>query len=391
MGWIIALCSIAIAGLDWLAIGRFMDRRSRLFKGVIGVLWVIDLSPQIFSLGCFLFTSDNPTIVYQISGWISFLYMVLAVSHAPLSLSLVVSRRRWAWWLGGATMVAAIGIFLYSLIVTRTDYEVRKVVIESDRLPQHFDGYRIVQLSDFHIGTMLNPEAELSQIAEISNSLRPDIVAFTGDIINIRYSEIEEPIAKVLCKIESRDGVFTVMGNHDLGGYIKDSISLPQEVNTARLISRQEELGWRVLDNKTSYICRDGDSIAITGISFPKILHEDRHSSKMPDIGLEKIYSDVENDCFNITLCHIPQLWDDILATHKVDLTLAGHVHAMQMALQIGDMRISPSRIQYRRWSGLYEQQGSYLYINDGIGYIMYPMRIGARPEITLFELRKAK
>ena len=391
MIWIIALCSIAVAWLDYLATKKFLSGRQKLLKWVLGALWAIDAMPFIFSLGCFLFTSDNPTELHLASGWISFAYMVLVISHAPLSLCLALSKRAWLWLTGGVAMVGAMAIFIYSMVITRTDYEVRRVVIESAELPESFDGYRIVQISDLHIGTLLKPEQEITQIAEICNELQPDMVAFTGDLVNIRYSELSDSVCEALKKFRYKDSFYSIIGNHDLGGYIKDSISLTQEVNTERLLSRERSLGWRVLDNQTEYIKRGADSIAITGISFPKELHEDRHSSKLPDIGLDRIYGDVAKGVFNITLCHIPQLWEDILALHPVNLTLSGHVHAMQMILTVGNMRISPSRIQYKRWSGLYEKQGHYLYINDGIGYVMYPMRVGARPEITLFELRSKK
>ncbi|MBQ5623342.1 MAG: metallophosphoesterase, partial [Alistipes sp.] len=152
--------------------------------------------------------------------------MVVVISHAPLSFAIALFSRRWIHVLGGGVMVVAISIFFYSMLKTRTDYEVRSVVIESSKLPAQFDGYRIVQISDLHIGTMLNAEQEISQIAEICNSLNPDMVAFTGDLVNIRYSEINEQIFKSLQKFQYKDGLYSVLGNHDIGTYIKDSISL---------------------------------------------------------------------------------------------------------------------------------------------------------------------
>ncbi|MBQ1980829.1 MAG: metallophosphoesterase, partial [Alistipes sp.] len=200
--------------------------------------------------------------------------MVVVISHAPLSFAIALFSRRWIHVLGGGVMVVAISIFFYSMLKTRTDYEVRSVEIESSKLPAQFDGYRIVQISDLHIGTMLNAEHEISRIAEICNSLKPDMVAFTGDLVNIRYSEINEQIFKSLQKFQYKDGLYSVLGNHDIGTYIKDSISLTPEFNTERLIDLQERLGWKLLDNKTYYIKRGVDSIAITGISFPKTMYE---------------------------------------------------------------------------------------------------------------------
>lgn len=391
MIWIIALCSLMIAYVDFLCIKRFGDRHSRRFRAVVSTIWAIDLMPLIFALVCFLFTSDNPTWLGIVSGWMYFIYIVVVISHAPFSFAIALFSRRWIHVLGGGVMVVAISIFFYSMLKTRTDYEVRSVVIESSKLPAQFDGYRIVQISDLHIGTMLNAEQEISQIAETCNSLKPDMVAFTGDLVNIRYSEINEQIFKSLQKFQYKDGLYSVLGNHDIGTYIKDSISLTPEVNTERLIALQERLGWKLLNNKTDYIKRGVDSIAITGISFPKTMYETQHSSDIPDIGLDKIYSEIPRQCFNITMSHIPKLWDKILEVYPADLTLSGHVHAMQMAMRVGTWRLSPSMILYKRWSGLYSEAGRYLYINDGIGYAMYPMRIGARPEITLIELKCSK
>lgn len=391
MIWIIALCSLMIAYADFLCIKRFWIRHSRRFRAVVSTIWAIDLMPLIFALVCFLFTSDNPTWLGIVSGWIYFIYMVVVISHAPLSFAIALFSRRWIHVLGGGVMVVAISIFFYSMHKTRTDYEVRSVVIESSKLPAQFDGYRIVQISDLHIGTMLNAEQEISQIAEKCNSLKPDMVAFTGDLVNIRHSEVNKPIFRALQKFKYKDKLYSVLGNHDIGTYIKDSISLTPEVNTERLIEIQNRLGWSVLDNQTDYIKRGNDSIAIIGISFPKAMHKKQHSSDITEMGLEEIFATVPKNIFNITLSHIPKLWDNILATYPADLTLAGHVHAMQMAVKIGNWRLSPSRLLYKRWSGLYREAGHYLYINDGIGYAMYPMRIGARPEITLIELKCSK
>lgn len=245
MIWIIALCSLMIAYVDFLSIKRFGDRHSRRFRAVVSTIWAIDLMPLIFALVCFLFTSDNPTWLGIVSGWMYFIYMVVVISHAPLSFAIALFSRRWIHVLGGGVMVVAISIFFYSMLKTRTDYEVRSVVIESSKLPAQFDGYRIVQISDLHIGTMLNAEHEISRIAEICNSLKPDMVAFTGDLVNIRYSEINEQIFKSLQKFQYKDGLYSVLGNHDIGTYIKDSISLTPEVNTERLIDLQERLGDR--------------------------------------------------------------------------------------------------------------------------------------------------
>ena len=169
MIWIITLCSIAIAYADFLCIRRIADCRSRKFKVIISILWVIDLMPLIFSAICFLLTSDNPTWLGIVSGWINFIYMIAVIAHAPLSIAIATTSRKWIWCMGGVVMGIAIWIFFYSMIKTRTDYQIKRVVIESAKLPNEFDGYRIEQISDLHIGTMLDTEKEIEEIAEICN------------------------------------------------------------------------------------------------------------------------------------------------------------------------------------------------------------------------------
>lgn len=390
MIWILLACSIAMAYVDYRAIGR-LCRTSAHRRGWLVALWTLDALPALSWLFALVISRDNPTWISMVMLWANWAYMMLVIARAPLMISIAVWRRGWIRAVGAVTSVVIMVIFVYGTICTRTDYEVRSVMITSSRLPKAFDGYRIVQISDMHIGTMLDAEREVGQIVDICNSLDADAVFFTGDLVDIRYSEITPAIAQQLSRLRSRDGLFSVTGNHDLGVYIRDSISLSPDENVARLIAAQQRMGWHVMDDRSEYVVRGSDSIAITGIAFSQELQEHRHSSHIPDIDIDRLYANQPDSLFNITLSHIPQLWDMILAGRYADLTLSGHVHAMQMKLPIGKRGLSPSRVKYKRWSGLYEEQGRWLYINDGLGCVAYPMRIGARPEITLIELHSSR
>lgn len=377
-------------GVDLMAVGRLAgngNRRRRTATTICAL--AADLLPFLSMAAVFFLSRDNTTGVMMFSAWMFYLYMITAVARVPFNLAAVLSRNRAVRTAGAAVSLAMIAMFVYGMAVTRTDYEVKRVTIESDRLPAAFDGYEIALISDIHIGTMLRPQKELARIAELCDSLHPDMVAFCGDLVNIRYTEIDAPIARALARFSAPDGVFSVIGNHDIGVYIRDSVSLTPEENTARLIEKETEAGWRVLDDRTEYIRRGADSIAVTGISFTRTLHEERHSPHIPAVGLDEIYASVPDSLFDITLAHIPQLWTPILEKRLADLTLSGHVHAMQMKFPAGELGVSPARLLYPRWSGLYEENGRALYINDGIGCVLYPMRIGARPEITLITLKR--
>lgn len=387
MIWVLLACSIILAWIDFQVVHKFIAESRNRWRW-ISVLWTIDALPFIQTAFSFLFMRDNPTWIGVVSLWVVWLYILLAISRLPFMLAMLFCRRMWVRISGLGVTLALMALFVYGMAVTRTDYEVRRVVVESAKLPKSFDRYKILQISDLHIGTMINPQQELNEIFDICNSLDADLVAFTGDLVDIRYSEITSPIAKALAELKSRDGIYSVLGNHDIGAYIQDTVSLSAQMNTSRLIAEQERLGWQVLDGKTEYIRRGADSIAITGISFTPELQEHRHSSSLPKVDVAAAYGKCSDRMFNVTLSHIPQLWDVVIDQGFADLTLSGHVHSMQLKIPIGRRGLSPSRLKYRRWSGLYEEDGRYLYINDGLGCVMYPMRIGVRPEITLFELR---
>ena len=387
MIWILLVCSLVMLWIDRRAMNSF-DISVAARRRWLAALWLTDVLPFLV-MAFALLLHDNPTWLSVMMLWAVWAYVVLSIARFPTMATVAFFRRNWVRVMGAAVSVLAVVIFVYGMAVTRTDYEVRRVVIESEKVPGSFDGYKIVQISDMHVGNMVCQQQELNEIISICNGLEADAIAFTGDLVDIRYSELTDEVLERLARLKARDGIYSVTGNHDIGVYVKDSISLPPAVSIQKVIEAQRKIGWRVLEDETIHLRRGEDSISLTGISFSPVLQEFRHSAKIPDVAIEKAYDGKAEGGFNITLVHIPQLWDVIVSKQLADLTLSGHVHAMQMKLPIGKRGISPSRVKYRRWSGLYEQSGRLLYINDGVGYVLYPMRIGARPEITLFELRR--
>lgn len=184
-------------------------------------------------------------------------------------------------------------------------------------------------------------------------------------------------------------GVVAVTGNHDAGVYIKDSIAHPAQASLAEVVARQREMGWRVLEDTTVYLRRGGDSISLTGLSFDPALRHLRHAPDLPPANLNAAYRGVPDSLYNITAVHIPQLWDQIAGEGYGDLTLSGHVHSMQLKIGLFGHAFSPAQLIYTRWSGRYDEKGRTLYINDGTGYVAFPMRLGAWPEITLITLKR--
>lgn len=385
--WVInILCSATMMWLDYRIATLLKSEGRKRNNFYLAAAWFFDTIP-FWWWAISMLWSDNPTWMSMASMWLSFIYMIEVVARGPFALAVVFGK---GWWriIGAIVSFTIIAIFFYGMAVTRTDYEVRNVKIESCNLPKSFDGYRVLQFSDLHIGSMVNPEREVAKIVSIANAQKADVIIFSGDLIEIRQSELTPHIMSTLRELKAKDGIYSVIGNHDRGVYVRDSITITPAMTTAQVIASERAMGWRVLDDESAFIYRGGDSIAITGISFSQELQEKRHSSHLPDIGITDAYNGLNSNIFNITISHIPQLWEQIIELGIADITLSGHIHAMQIKLPIGQRGISPSQIKHKWWSGLYEESGRWLYINDGIGCAMWPMRIGARPEITVIELK---
>lgn len=143
------------------------------------------------------------------------------------------------------------------------------------------------------------------------------------------------------------------------------------------------------MDNESRYVRRGSDSISVTGVNFPigKKLNG-RQNVDFARCDFDAAYRGVPDSLFNLLIAHTPEVWDEALATGRADLTLSGHVHAMQLKIRLGGWAWSPAEWMYDRWSGLYEEDGKYLFVNDGMGYVMYPMRIGTYPSITVITLK---
>ena len=333
----------------------------------------------------FFINEQNCAFMMKLSMGMLTTYLALSIPRLLFYLFWLPTRRKCWLWVATTVSSALLITFLYSIFITRTDYEVKEVELCYENLPAEFNGYRFAFISDIHTGSMVNAAKEVREITDIINSLDVDAVFFGGDIINVHHSEITETLLVEYSRLKARDGVFMVLGNHDTGAYIKNSNKAKREGNIAGLVSKMERAGWYVLKDSTVYIYRGNDSISVTGIDYNEELLEYKHSmDAIKGVDLDCIYNNVNDSVFNITLSHLPQLWYSICDGGFSDLTLSGHIHAMQM--KFGSF--SPARFMYKEWSGLYEREKGKLYINDGIGCVGYLARFGsARPEITLIEL----
>ena len=386
----ILVLSLLLVWADWVAYRRYVSPCPRVWvrRAVAIILIIANILPYVAV--AMMYLSDKPSMVSTM--WLITIYTLLSLSRLALYAGILIIKNCYAKWVVGVSLCTIVAcVLLVGVVRTRKELTVKSTEILSARLPEAFDGYRIAFFSDLHIGSITSVTEMCRNVVEQINSLDVDLVVFGGDLVNVSYEELSPELQTVLGGIKSRDGVVAVIGNHDTGVYVRDTVALPLEENTRQLKERIAQMGWRVLDDETEWLVRGEDSLTLTGIGFSHELLEHRHSASVADsLDLRPIYERVPDDKFNISVSHMPQLWRKISAIGYGDLVLSGHVHAMQMKFRIGGCEFSPAQLMYKEWSGHYKEQNSHLYITDGVGSVGFHLRIGAPPEITELTLRRA-
>ncbi len=293
-----------------------------------------------------------------------------------------ISRSVFLNWLGMATGGFLFGSLVYGFS-NKYNYQLKKIKLHFDNLPDGFKGMKIVQFSDVHSGSFTNKKA-VSRGVKMIMDQQADLIFFTGDLVNDISTEMKTYM-DVFSQVKAPLGVYSIFGNHDYGDYIKwpvDGVSKAQ--NLENLAQVHAELGWQLLRNRHVVIERNGDQMPIIGVENWSNI------GRFPKYGdLPKAYNGTENFPFKILLSHDPSHWDAQVRPEfpDIDLMLAGHTHGMQFGVELPGFRWSPVQYVYKEWDGLYEKGKQKLYVNPGYGFIGYPGRVGILPEITVFEL----
>lgn len=264
------------------------------------------------------------------------------------------------------------------------DYRVHRHVLRLPNLPKSFDGIRIAQLSDIHSGSFFNKTAVQGGVEMLLRE-KPDLVFFTGDLVNNVTKEVKDYI-DIFGKVSAPLGVYSTLGNHDYGDYVSWSSPAAKQQNLKDMYTAHKAMGWNLMLNEHKLIQQGADAIAILGV-------ENYGSGRFPKYGkLEQAYRGTEDIPVKLLLSHDPSHWDmEVRPKYKdIDLTFSGHTHGMQFGIEIGKFKWSPAQYIYPQWAGLYRQDQQYLYVNRGYGYLGYPGRIGILPEITIIELQSA-
>lgn len=287
-------------------------------------------------------------------------------------------------------------VMWWGALVTPRQLEVTEVEIASERIPRGFDGFRIAQFSDAHVGTWGDDTSFIEKLVASINDLHPDVIFFTGDIVNRETGELE-PFVEAFSRLSAPDGVYSILGNHDYGDYKVWPSDSDKADNMARLKNLQEGMGWTLLDNTHSFLRSGNDSIALIGVGNWGEPPFHQYGDLRKAYPADSVSGNGLNDgTFKILLSHNPEHWrQEVSKVSNIDLTLSGHTHAMQFMIDLFGYRWSPAEWRYEEWGGLYGKDGRdgemYIYVNIGCGEVGMPFRIGATPEITLITLHSTK
>jgi uncharacterized protein len=280
----------------------------------------------------------------------------------------------------GGTTVAG---FAYGILSGAHDYRIRRVKLPLKNLPRQFHGMTIAQISDIHSGSFFNKTAVKGGV-EMLMAQKPDVVFFTGDLVNNTADEVKNYI-DIFDKIKAPLGVFSTLGNHDYGDYYQWPSAAAKQKNLQDLMEAHRLLGWDLLNDTHRKLKIDGDQIGILGI-------QNWGQGFIQKGDLAKAHANTQDLPVKLLLSHDPTHWNaQVTPNYKdIDVAFAGHTHGMQFGVELGNFKWSPVQYRYKQWAGLYQEGEQFLYVNRGYGYIGYPGRVGMLPEITIFELVKA-
>ncbi len=297
-----------------------------------------------------------------------------------------ISRNEFLAGIGAISATIPVLTMTWGVVSGAHDYTIRRRKLNIANLPANFEGYKILQISDIHCGSFWNRTA-VKRGVEMINAEAADAVFFTGDIVNNKASELED-WTDVFSKIKSKDGVFSVLGNHDYGDYVPWETPAQKQDNLQQLMRLQrEDLGWDLLINEHRMLERGGERISVIGIENWGA------KGRFPKYGdLKKATEGISNDTVQLLLSHDPSHWkEQVIPEYPyINAMFAGHTHGMQFGIEVGSIKWSPVRYFYPEWADLYKQGNQQLYVNRGFGYIGYPGRFGILPEITVFTLHSA-
>jgi len=354
------------------------DRQAGTFAGIRLYITGIFVSYMALKIGLCLFMLGED--VYRFFKW-SFQKIQSPKVKTPLA-----SRRKFVSQLALGVSAIPFVSLLGGMIKGKYNYRVFKYTLHFDDLPDAFDGYQITQFSDLHSGSFDNAK-KVQYGIDMINEQKSNAVFFTGDLVNTFASEFKD-WKESFSKIQAKDGVFSILGNHDYGDYHDWETQTAKQVNFKNIVKSHDDMGWQLLMNENISIQRGSDQLKIIGV-------ENWGNGRFKKKGdLDVASKGIDPKDFKILLSHDPSHWNEIAKNHhsNCQLTLSGHTHGMQFGIEIpGFLKWSPAQYRYPQWAGIYEYDKRKINVNRGFGFLAYPGRVGIMPEITVITLKKGK
>lgn len=388
----IILFLVVFAFLAWLSYKNFsaiIEKKSRnhvkwffvLFNGLalLGfiILYIYPYQP--------LQATNYPTYFYF--NAILFTLFIINISNA-LSFILHKVFERKSNALPYAGLLISIGIscgMIYGVLWGSHKILINKIELEFDNLPASFNNYKIIQFSDIHIGSLLQSNILLDKTQAIIVKQNPDLLLFTGDLVN-NFANEAEGFRTVLKKMTNNRQAFSILGNHDYGDYTTWESEEKKQENQEGIVATLNETGFLLLDNKNTVIKKNNDSIFLAGV-------ENWGHPPFPQYAdLEKALQRIPSEAFTILMTHDPAHWDSkVKHRGDIELSLSGHTHGMQWGVKLAGIKFSIAWLANKYWGGLYRNNNSVLYVNTGLGNVGIPWRFDMAPEITVFTLKRSK
>lgn len=369
----IDLLMFAVTVTSFVSMGVFYEKGLSVTIGwinlLLGLATTFTVAKMVYVLPLFL--ED----IYRIISW-----GIQLVTTENVEFE---SRRKFINNIGLGIAALPFTSFMYGVFIGRYNFRVFNTQLSFKDLPSSFDGFKIVQISDVHSGSFDSMEA-MKKGLNLVMEQKPDIILFTGDLVNNLAKEFD-PYIHLFKNLEAPYGKFSVLGNHDYGLYMNWEKEEDRLENHENIKNHHKSIDFDLLTNENRLIEKNGDKIRLVGV-------ENWGRPPFPPHGdIDKALVDVQEDEFTILMSHDPHHWDDIILNHKkhIHLTLSGHTHGMQLGIDLPGFKWSPASLRYKRWAGLYEELGQYIYVNRGFGHIGFPGRVGIMPEITVIELKK--
>lgn len=386
--FIVGMLFIVLAdSVYWILIRQYLHKKwQKTLYWLLTLFFVVNLS--LFK--CFVSRLNDPKAYF----WISLFFGLVVLRYVPqwifmLFYGLGCLLKKWSHsvaiavkFFAKALSCTLFVILAYSLTWGRYNYKIETVEIPLSYLPATFQDFKIVQLTDIHLGSYGKNYPGISRLVKEVNALQPDLVVFTGDMVN-NFADEMKPWIDVLSRIEAKYGKYAVTGNHDYGNYTSWPSPEAKAANMRQFYENMEIMGFHMLRNAHVPIVRQGDTLWLAGV-------DNWGNPPFPRYGkLNEAIDSIPSGHPTILLSHDPSHWRAEVLRYPVDLTLSGHTHAMQMGIKIGQHEWSPAQHLYPEYDGLYRQDDRYLYVGRGQGYLGFPGRIGLRPLIPVLTLTR--